>query len=525
MLSPRRRRTSRALEESLSRAAAKFRGSLPDDLIPLKRPQFELRGRQLFFLSLNRARVELDSDDAALWNRIDGSATLGQLRDSDPEVEPRLRRFWDLGICELRPLRFPENRKRVLVVEPHMDDAVLSVGGLMWSLREECEFAVVSVSGRSIYTAPVYRDRELFGAVRTSALRKAESALVTRLLGGRFTTLDEPDAPLRYQPGECTFDWYRDHQALVDAFVDHYSSDQEIESWAASIERLLATTDAQEIWLPLGVGGQADHELTRNACLRALGRLRGVEDRIALFFYQDVPYSVRFPAHTEQILDAFTAAGGTLRRQAEDIAEVLGDKVRLMSIYESQFRLSEMAAEVVAAARRASPSGEGFCELRFKVTALPGPIDPLSAYSGRGAVENLVMRLDAWYRRHRSALRIRVISLVPIGRWAEDLSFLLEAFPDAVLEVHICEAGASELGRLMSPRIEVRTVAGRARAWLGIFLNIAVTRPSPLVLLTGKRRKAAAWIAKALCFTSDPLSAANMNNLVLALRVVRRFAK
>ena len=525
MLSPRRRRTSRVLEQSLSRTAARFRGSLPNDLTPLKRPQFELRGRQLFFLSSNRARVELDSDDLALWNRIDGSATLGQLRDSDPEAGPRLRRFWDLGICEFTPLRFPENRKRVLVVEPHMDDAVLSVGGLMWSLRNECEFTLVSVSGRSIYTAPVYRDRGFFGAARTSALRKAESALATRLLGGRFTTLDEPDAPLRYQPGECTLDWYRDHQGLIDAFVDHCSSDQEIESWAASIERLLATTDAQETWLPLGVGGHADHELTRNACLRALGRLRGLEDHIALFFYQDVPYSVRFPAHTEQILDAFTAAGGTLRRQAEDIAGVLGDKVRLMSIYESQFRVSEMAAEVVAAARRASPSGEGCCELRFKVTALPGPFDPLSAYSGRGAVENLVTRLDAWYRRHQSAPRIRVISLVPVGRWAEDLSFLLEAFPRAILEVHICEAGASETGRLVSPRIEVRTLAGRARAWLGLLLNIAVTRPCPLILLTGKRREAAARIAKAFCFRSDTLSAASMNNLAEALRVVRRRVK
>jgi hypothetical protein len=131
----------------------------------------------------------------------------------------------------------------------------------------------------------------------------------------------------------------------------------------------------------------------------------------------------------------------------------------------------------------------------------------------------------AWYRRHQWAPRIRILSQVPAGRWAEDLSFLLDAFPQAALEVDICEAGAAETGRLVSPRIKVRTVAGPAHAWLRRVLQIAVTRPCPLIVLTGERRKAAAWVAKGACLLSDPLRATSMNHLVLALRVVRRLSE
>lgn len=522
----RRSRLSTALKQSLSRVAARIHGGhLADDLVPLRRPQFGLQGRQLFFILSSRARADFDSDDAALWSRIDGTATIGQLRESCSEVESRLRRYWDLGVCEFAPSQFPQNRKRVLVVETHMDDAVLSVGGLMWSLREECEFTLVSVTGRSNFTSPYYLDREFFNVPRVSGLRRAESALAMRLLGGRHVTLDELDAPLRFQPGNWTLEWYRRNQQSVDAFVRHCSSDKEIEAWAAPIQNLLEAAHAQEAWLPLGVGGHTDHELTRNACLRALGRLRGLERRMPLFFYQDVPYSVRFPTHTDEILDAFTTAGGALERQHDDIAGALGDKLRMMSIYESQFQLSDMAAEVEAAAWRASPSGAGYCELRFRVTALPGPVDPLAVYSGRAAVQTLVTRVGGWYRRHQWAPRIRILSQVPAGRWAEDLSFLLDAFPQAALEVDICEAGAAETGRLASPRIKVRTVAGPAHAWLRRVLQIAVTRPCPLIVLTGERRKAAAWVAKGACLLSDPLRATSMNHLVLALRVVRRLSE
>jgi LmbE family N-acetylglucosaminyl deacetylase len=497
-------------------------GALTDDLIPIRMPHFEVQGsRLLFLLAPSRAHATLDPDDVTLWARIDSATPIGRLRDSCGDVESRLRRFWSLGACEFAPSRLGRSRKPVLVLEPHMDDAVLSVGGMMWSRREECEFTIASVTGRSNVTNRCFVDHQLTDVEEVSALRKAESALATRMLGGRHITLDELDAPLRGHQGDRPIDWDRRFLELANARVGHASSDQEIDSWALAIGGLLAATDAMEVWVPLGVGGHTDHELTRDACLRAFARLPGFEHRTALFFYQDVPYASRFPYHTDDIVTALIAAGGSVEEQCEDITAVFGNKLRLMSVYASQVMPSDMAAEVRLAARLARPSKAGCCELRYRVTALPKDVEPLALYSRREAVHGLATRLGPWYHRHRSAPRIRVVSQAPSGRWAADFSFLLHAFPQAVLEVAICEAGGLEAESLTSPRIDVQIVSGRADAWIRLLLRFAVGPPCPLIVVTGDRRPVAAWVARSVCARSDPISATSINDLVQALRLAR----
>ena len=116
-----------------------------------------------------------------------------------------------------------------------MDDAVLSVGGLMWALRNTCEFTVVSIAGHSNFTSYYMLDREFFNVARVSALRKAESELVMRLLGGRHVILEEYDAPLRCQPGNWTLDWYRRHRRSIIAYIHHCSPENEISNWTATV--------------------------------------------------------------------------------------------------------------------------------------------------------------------------------------------------------------------------------------------------------------------------------------------------
>jgi hypothetical protein len=152
------------------------------------------------------------------------------------------------------------------------------------------------------------------------------------------------------------------------------------------------------------------------------------------------------------------------------------------------------------------------------VTRLPGPVEALAVYSGGAAVERLVPRLRAWYERNRAAHRLRILTPEAVGRWAEDLSFLLEAFPRAVLEVHVSAACAAETERLASPRIDVKTVP--AGAWRRHFLRAALERPDPLIALAGGSRTTAALIRVA-CFASRPLVATAMDHLVRALGVVR----
>lgn len=493
-----------------------------DEMISLKMPQFKLREGSLYFLLAKRPHLELDADDVRLWSSIDGASTVGEIGHYLPDVESRLRRFLDHGVCEVAQAHFPANRKRVLVIEPHMDDAALSVGGLMWLRRETCEFCVVSVAEYSNFTSYYYRDQDFFDVPTVSELRKAESALVMRMLGGRHVTLGESEAPLRYQSGSWSLDWYRRHQKSVAAFTLHASSEKEVAAWATAIECVLATTDAQEIWLPLGIGYHTDHELTRSACLRALNRLHGLEQRKEVYFYEDVPYALRLPDHTKNVLDSIAAAGGVLERQHEDIGPALDGKLRLNSVFGSQFKLNYMADTIRESAKRASLSGDGCCELLFRVKATPGPIDELAAYSGKDEVESLIVQLRSWYSRHKSAKRIRILSPVAVGRWADDLSFLLEAFPNATIEVYVSKNYVAETDRLTSSRLEIRTVDNTPAAWMRQVIRLLFSWPHPLVFLTGEKKgKRTARFVKTICLLADPLITLRMNHLVLALRALK----
>lgn len=492
---------------------------LTDHLVPLRRPHFHLQGRQLFFLVSKRPHTEFDAVDAALWGRLDGQTPISRLREQIPDALERIQKFWDRGIVEAAQARFPAERKRVLVVEPHMDDAILSVGGVMWQQREACEFTVLSVVGVSNFTSYHRLDREYFDVATVSRLRRDESETIMRLLGGHHRVLDQHDAPLRYQPGLWTRPWYVKHRRSISAFINHSSPDAEVESLVARLIPVLAATDAQEIWIPLGVGTSADHEMTRNACLWALQRLPEPTRRAELFFYQDVPYAKQFPWHTAQILDAAAAAGGVVEPVCVDIGEAMPAKLRLLSVFGSQFKPSYMDPKVIATAHQAMSSDTRQGELIFRIKRLPGPTGQLPYYSGRGPIEELLPRLASWYPRHRAAERIRILCPMGVGRWQQDLSCLLEAFPATIFEVHLTRDAVEETTRLVSPRIDVRPVEGLKLAWILRILRVLFSRPRPLIVLTSAKLRKITPLVRAACFLAGVLPATNFDHLVQALRI------
>ncbi len=487
-------------------------------LVPLRRPHFEIRGGLAYFLISGRPHAQLDHVDQVVWDSIDGHATVADLEGVIAGAEACVHRFLALGICEVAPADFPRHRRRILVIEPHMDDAALSVGGRMWALRNECEFTVATIASRSNFTSYHFLDRDFFDVPTVSSLRAAESAIALRLLGGHHVTLGESEAPLRFRPGNWSLAWYRRHRKLVDAFIGHSSTDEELATWAASIERLILGSDAEEIWLPLGVGSHTDHELAREACLRAIRRRPGLERQVALSFYEEVPYSTQFPGHTEAILSALTAAGATLDARRHDISTSIDGKLRLVSLFGSQFKPGYMIPRVLAAARQAAGPTGGLSELTFALTAMPAAVDPVAIHSARAELERVMTALVPWYDRHRSVTRVRILSPVPIGRWKDDMSLLLSAFPHASFEVHGSSEYAEEAEAFVSPRITQRIVFGRERAWLARLCAVAIAPPAPTILLTGEALRPLTPIARAAFFRSDPLIAPRMHHVIAALR-------
>ena len=100
------------------------------------------------------------------------------------------------------------------------------------------------------------------------------------------------------------------------------------------------------------------------------------------------------------------------------------------------------------------------------------------------------------------------------------MSFLLDAFPQSVLEIHVSEEYAAETTALVSPRIDVRTVLGREGAWLVRLVRVAAARPQPTIVLTGEGLRAWELMVRAAFLLCDPLVATRMNEFVMALRAV-----
>ena len=490
-----------------------------DNLVPIRRPHFELRGAHLHFLISTRPHAELDATDVELWQRIDGDTTLGQLRTAFPDANDRIGRLWEPGVLELAEPT-PDStkpRRHVLVIEPHMDDAVLSVGGVMWQQRHECEFTVLSVAGRSNFTSYWLLNRDYFDVDAISALRRAESGLVMRLLGGHHMVLDRLDGPLRYQPGNWSPEWVARHRRSVGAFLRHSSTDAEVDSLTATMVEVFAESAADEVWIPLGIGNTADHELTRNACLRALLQHQAAGREVTAVLYQDVPYALRFPHHTGQIVDALTAAGGRIERVCDDIGDAMPAKLRLASVYGSQFKMSHMEPEIRACARQATGNTGAFGEIRFRVKQLPTRIDAFSLYSGRDAVQAIRDRMQRWVPRHRNTRRIRILCPDGIGRIDHDLPLLLDAFPRATIELHLSADSTDEAARFTSPRVEIRPVGNRKSDWARRIMRLAVSWPRPLIVLTVRRRRRLEQIIRTACALSDPLLADTLDHVVQAI--------
>lgn len=489
------------------------------DLIPLRRPHFQLRNGELYFLISRRPSLKLRDVEAAVWNAIDGGTPVSTLLKRFPEANACLKKLHEAEAIEFaEPRDTGGGRRKILVIEPHMDDAVLSVGGLMWKKRGTCEFTVATVAGRSNFTSYQKIGRDYFDVDTVTELRCRESELAMRLLGGKHMVLDGLDAPLRYHPGNWTLEWFHKNRRAISAFQNHSALDEELATATALIGKLLRQTDASEIWIPLGVGCSADHETTRNACLLALVRAAADGLHFDVRMYQDVPYAMAFPRHTGQLLATLESAGAETERIIHDVHDEMPAKLRLISIFASQFKMSYMRPKVEATARMVVGKGSGFRELTVKLNRLPREVDTFELYSGREDILSLRARIARWNPKHRSSKRITILCPMGVGRWKENMECLLDRFPGAIFEIHMTEDACEETRALTTSRIRILPVRGLAKGWIPHLLRLWLLPPGPLILFTGHRhRRAIPWL-RVLFAHANPLPATTMDHLVTALR-------
>ena len=185
-----------------------------------------------------------------------------------------------------------------VVLSPHLDDAVLSCGGMLAQLHRNAVSAVVV----SIFAGLVANNEPLspFAAAmhqvwgapeKTVALRRAEDRAALAYLGLEAHWLSFKDAIYRGKPEHGEW-FYTDNTELFGAI---HPSEQDLpQAIAASLRDFLRRQQLFNkplaFYVPLAIGNHVDHQLTRAAAKYL------VRPGDTVLFYEDYPYAQWNPA-------------------------------------------------------------------------------------------------------------------------------------------------------------------------------------------------------------------------------------
>ncbi|MET7619744.1 PIG-L family deacetylase [Streptomyces sp. NPDC005408] len=191
----------------------------------------------------------------------------------------------------------------LVVLSPHLDDAVLSCGALLAHARSRVPVSVVTVfteAGPAPYTLSARRCLRLAGvrnAEELYATRRAEDREVLEGMGIVRRHLGLPEGLFRRKPGRPpdgsrrvsgllpelahVYPTYRVH--LVSGRISRHDSGV-LMSVTAALEELLPP-GPRLLLAPLAVGGHVDHLLVRTAAELS---------RLGFGYYSDFPYNQQY---------------------------------------------------------------------------------------------------------------------------------------------------------------------------------------------------------------------------------------
>ena len=170
----------------------------------------------------------------------------------------------------------------LVVLSPHLDDAVLSCGGrIATTTAAGGEAVVITVftaeepPGSLNPFAAELRRRWKLPAGEVMARRKSEDLEACRRLGAEARHWEVPEALYRVDAGGAPL--YRD---VAELYGTPVPADAGLVGELAA--RIATLSDAGRLLAPLAVGGHVDHRLLR-AAAEASGR--------AMAYYEDFPYT------------------------------------------------------------------------------------------------------------------------------------------------------------------------------------------------------------------------------------------
>ncbi len=376
------------------------------------------------------------------------------------------------------------------------------------------------MASRSNFTSYYHLQREYFDPDVVSRLRQRESALFAAMVGGRHVDVGLPDAPLRFCDRPWSLEEYRRYRPSISAATSRLASPQEEHEWAQRVDWLFRNEPSDEIWVPLG-GPHADHRLTVSHALSALVRDASLRESRAVRLYQEVPYAARFPNYTHTALTALREAGFELQSEDWPIDDVVEDKLRLISVYGSQFKIHVLREDILRSARG---DGRGTSERTWKITGWPTPV-AAERLNARSPIERAsIQRLAMWASRARSSARLRVILQMPSGRWDRDAALLLHEFSAAEIEVLVTPGAQGGLIGAADQRLKVSPLRSGKAGWLSLATSFRMRRPMPTLWLVGSQHMRVAGALAQTWVGSHTATIASMDYLHEAIALVKGHA-
>ena len=269
-----------------------------------------------------------------------------------------------------------------------------------------------------------------------------------------------------------------------------------VEKLRSELERLAP----DEIWIPMGLGSHVDHRTVRSACVGLFAEASGRLAKASVSMYEDLPYNRDSLAL--QIQKAFASHGTSLMRSTEDVTDVFDEKLRLISVFASQFKRSYMEPLIRGCAERAERSATGrLSEVYYRVEgrlALPGES---SLAPNRDVLEAVRPRARLLAKKPGEHRRLVVFATpsANLGRWRTDCDRLLASFPKSNITLYTTRETAWQVAAPSHDRIHVAVFQDGIAGWIREMLKAAFQARTVVVILWwGAGRKNRGWKGNAL---------------------------
>jgi LmbE family N-acetylglucosaminyl deacetylase len=454
--------------------------------VPHLRPHNRVHDGKIYFMISSRPTIALSPAELSLYESIDGITTVSELEKTHPSACAILLKWHEARIIELLPQIMTPKRPHIVVIEPHMDDAALSAGGRLLLRRGRARITILSVVKWSNFTSYLLLNRNFHDIQAVTALRQQESELVAKFLGAEHRALDWHDAPIQFWPAEKWSDQIvQQFKKAPQAFVKLFPDPAEVSRLAEQLAEALADLTPDELWIPMGLGDHIDHRMTRSACLRMIvdhpSRFAGVP----VSLYEDLPYAAS-EGHASEIQSALADSGAVVTRATEDITGVFEDKLRMVSIYASQFKLAYMEPLLRKFAENENHASGRLAETYYRceqLSSLPHECRFSRESVGLEKLRDSAQRLSV--NGDLSQLTIMALPSGQLGRWETIAKPLSESFPQTEFQIYASADVAWQINQhfLRRSKLHIVPAGGLQWAhWIGIFLRES-SRRTPLIVL------------------------------------------